>query len=403
MGLKPIGSEKLTGSEKIQRILEIANYNLNVPKAGKTLQTESFTKKLADGADYRIVLEKNGYIIQRSLNEGYEYLDVIGNRKHYRSYSDALKKLNLIAKEMNERYGDGKEASLFNEQKKFVLKTPAPKMDAPAPMPAPAPEAPMPAGDPAMGGGMPMGGDMDPMGVEDPLAGGDPGMDGPNDPDTGMPDNVNPSFKVIQKLTGKLGQKIREFNISGELSSSDMKYIINSVLSALELDKLEDHDRESIMDKLDPDNDFGGGMDDMDGVDDQSLADAPMPEMGEEFDADDKFTHELGEEFGDGENAPEMGNSDPDLDFVNRLMDSIFAESRVKKILGKYLTEENEISVKDIKRIERLSNSAKQEMSSKQFLKENRNAKLLGRTNLGNILFEKDGEHYKIDGKGTIK
>ena len=39
MGLKPIGSEKLTGQDKINRIIEIANYG-NVEKIQQTIHKQ---------------------------------------------------------------------------------------------------------------------------------------------------------------------------------------------------------------------------------------------------------------------------------------------------------------------------------------------------------------------------
>ena len=46
------------------------------------------------------------------------------------------------------------------------------------------------------------------------------------------------TFKIIQKLTGKLAQKIRTYTGQEEMSSNDTKYVINSILSALDLTTL---------------------------------------------------------------------------------------------------------------------------------------------------------------------
>ena len=133
--LRPLGSEKLQGMDKINRILEIARYNepsqyINENKADYTIQ-------LADGNYYSIINEKNGYIVKRGINESeFDYIEPMKNRKYHKSYSQAMKKLNLLAGELNRIHEHTDNISLIGEQKKFVLKTPEPA-------PEPAPEAGM--------------------------------------------------------------------------------------------------------------------------------------------------------------------------------------------------------------------------------------------------------------------
>ena len=67
--LKPIGSEKLTGDDKIKRILQIAKYN-EVPVANiNETEKREYTLGLADGNNYEIVKEKLGYIIKRTISK----------------------------------------------------------------------------------------------------------------------------------------------------------------------------------------------------------------------------------------------------------------------------------------------------------------------------------------------
>ncbi len=67
--LRPLGSEKLEGLDKLKRIMEIAKYN-DVPKLeNNDLSTTNYTIRLADGNLYGIVKEKSGYIIKKGLNE----------------------------------------------------------------------------------------------------------------------------------------------------------------------------------------------------------------------------------------------------------------------------------------------------------------------------------------------
>ena len=126
--LKPIGSEKLEGTDKLRRIMEIANYgtpsNISESKS-------DYSINLVDGATYHIVKEKTGYIIKKGLNESEaDYIEPMKNRRYYTSYSQALKRLNLLVKEINTVHEVSEETSLFGEQKKFVLKTTKPEVPA---------------------------------------------------------------------------------------------------------------------------------------------------------------------------------------------------------------------------------------------------------------------------------
>ena len=99
--LKPIGSEKLQGDEKLRRIMEIARYNEVERHLQNVNETVDYTRQLADGKYYSIIHEKNGYIIKSGLNESeMDYDRTTENRKYHSSYSKALKKLNLLAKEI---------------------------------------------------------------------------------------------------------------------------------------------------------------------------------------------------------------------------------------------------------------------------------------------------------------
>ena len=88
-GLKPIGSEKLQGVEKIKRMLDIAKYNEAIPNPiNETAKTDYITK-LADGNVYVIDKEKLGYIIKKQISEGVnEYVNPMKNRKYFDSYAD---------------------------------------------------------------------------------------------------------------------------------------------------------------------------------------------------------------------------------------------------------------------------------------------------------------------------
>ena len=166
MKMKPIGSEKLTGMEKIQRIIEIANYGTQ--KTNVNESTTEYSKMAVDGNTYAIVKEKDGYYVKVGLNES--TLDYVGGilnkgRNRFDSYSGALKKINLMLKPLNEEFNEGKEDPVLNE-KKYVLKKPE--------APVAEPEMEMPAAEPEVSAEPSMDVDLD-MGDEAPSA--EPEMD----------------------------------------------------------------------------------------------------------------------------------------------------------------------------------------------------------------------------------
>ena len=73
--------------------------------------------------------------------------------------------------------------------------------------------------------------------------------------------NQNPNedpIKLIQKLTGKLTQKLRD---GGEiLTDKNIKYVINSILSAIDMSKLTPEDKESMAGKFNTQSDDGMGI-----------------------------------------------------------------------------------------------------------------------------------------------
>ena len=216
--LKPIGSEKLTGQDKIKRIMEIARFNETIPQTINETAKSEYSVGLADGNKYEIVRERQGYIIKKTISESEtDYIEPMKNRKYYSSYSQALKRLNLVAGELNRINENEEGVSLYGEQKKFTLKTPKPAAPAAeeTPMPPMAPPAvPTPELPPSpMDGGDVEGIEGEDMGMEDMGAEGeDMGMEdmGAEGEEPSVEDDGDTvTFKSIQKLTGKLTQKIR--------------------------------------------------------------------------------------------------------------------------------------------------------------------------------------------------
>jgi len=63
-------------------------------------------------------------------------------------------------------------------------------------------------------------------------------------------------IKAIQKLTGKLSQKMRD--TEDKLQAKDLKYILNSIISASDVKKLSDEDRTDITNKIEDKEEEGG-------------------------------------------------------------------------------------------------------------------------------------------------
>ncbi len=263
--LKPIGSEKLTGDEKLKRILELTYFNENNKKSSSTkpeLVSESKT-----GGIYGIVREKDGYYVKRGLNES--SLDYIGgmfmkNKNRFNSYGEALKRLELIK---------GQEELM--EATKYVLKQNKPQEE--APMPAPSMDALPPS-------------DM-PSEVPKDDFDDDEGTDLPSETPSTEPSAEEPTGKrsdymaEVQKYSGKLGQELRDLH--DKMESDDIKYVLNMIISAVDLDKLDLEDLEDIAKKFERDeeeSDLGGESEPS--VDDEMPAEEPTPETDiDEYDS----------------------------------------------------------------------------------------------------------------------
>jgi hypothetical protein len=262
---------------------------------------------------------------------------------------------------------------------------PAPAAEVPSvPPPVPAPALP-PSPSPEMDMGM------EDMGME-PEAEVD--VDATMDveaPEMGDGEQVV-TFKTIQKLTGKLTQKIRTLDTDQGMTSEDIKYVINMVLSSLDLKALSEEDREDILSKFDEEEDLGG--DDMGGLD--MTDDSEVEDIQADMDVPVEG-YEMGEE---------------DMDYGNgAIFDSIFGESTVDKVISKYFeitkkeileSKEKRSPKKQMQEVIRLSETVEQELSAKKFLENNSNAKIVGVTNKKNLVFENKGKQIKISPEGLL-
>lgn len=233
--LKPLGSEKLNGDDKLKRILQLTYYKQNSITENTGSKKAELIKESANGV-YGIVREKDGYYVKKGLNEN--TLDYIGglfmkNKNKFSSYAEALKRLELLkSQELNEdvtRY--------VLKQNKPAQEAPlsAPSMDAePAPMAEPVGELPPPA--PEMG--------------DETSAPEEPAID--SEPMASSEEGKRSDYMAeVQKFAGKLGQELRDQQ--PKMESDDIKYVLNMIISAVDLDKLEDDDIEDIGKKFERD------------------------------------------------------------------------------------------------------------------------------------------------------
>ena len=492
-GLKPIGSEKLEGMDKIRRIMEIARYNENIPTPVNEDKSSEYKLSLADGKTYEIIKERQGYIIKQTISESVsDYIAPMKNRKYYSSYSQALKKMNLMAREFNQIHGNDGGTSLFEQEgekkkdTKYVIPvskktevtptepvvgaettaapvapvapvtpavppvpavapvattpttpvTPQPMeeqgdpalLPAPAPAPAPDPNA-VPAPDP---NAVPAPEEV-PVPEEEPMSDEDMG---------GKEEEV--TFKTIQKLTGKLAQKIRTYSGEEEMSSNDTKYVINSILSALDLTTLEEDDVEDIISRLEGEEEevdteeegLEGEEMDTEGEGMEGEVTEPDAEMGEGYDNlgnayndyigaaySSKMSDNLMNEFDDEEydeyeddyNYPKHGSRGKIRRYDDEeTFEDLFTESKVDKIISNYFAvDKNEKLIKEQKQqqnlrkmnekeVYRLSESIKQERSSLKFMENNPKAILVGATVKKNLVFKDGINEFRITTNGEV-
>lgn len=239
--LKPLGSEKLNGDDKLKRILELTYFN-DKNKKSSSVKPE-LVKESKTGGVYGIVKEKDGYYVKRGLNES--SLDYIGgmfmkNKNRFSSYADAYKRLDFIK---------GQEE--LQEATKYVLKQNKPQEEAPMPEPSmdlpPAPEADasgdVPPMDDASASSDDVAAPVDDMGGDDVAS----------DDEAGKRSSY---MAEAQKFAGKLGQELRD--LQDQMESDDIKYILNMVISAVKLDNLDDEDIEEIGKKFEREEDEMG-------------------------------------------------------------------------------------------------------------------------------------------------
>ena len=331
---KNINPKTLKGQDKLNRMLDLMG-KMNTLNESKSYSELELIKKGPNGVVYGIIRENHDYFIKTSnktsgqfLAEDFSYIGGLQNKydERYKSYAEAIKHLNMKFDMLNESYGIESNTNIFEsdgvafgggvgfgfvmeeeddedqnegekeiisdadadlEEQKKVLKVDTPKSEEPVE------DEVEDEVDVDMGGDI---ADVD-FGEEETEEGGD------EFGDEGMEDEEgDDNTKKIQKYTGKIGQMLRDMD---EADSDLEKYVINSIISAMHLDEMDDEDKEDIIAKLEGEEDEEGG-DDFD-----------MKSGDEEVDEFDmESTEETPEEGGDELSEGEDKEDDDDKEVV---------------------------------------------------------------------------------------
>ena len=297
-GIKASGSENLYGKDKLNRMLELAGVKNTVNESTNTIYTTAIQYKHApNGKTYGIFREGQQYFIKEATTtenltvESFDYIDGLRfkNDNKYSSYSAALKRLNLMFNEFNYTELLEEEVDMVRtdrlDEKKYIIKVPVTVSDE---------EVASPKGVEAeeemdfdLGGDfeeteVSLGDEEEEVSFEDEEEGAEEDLTDFEDEETeevsfedeeeGLGDDFEEeeiSFedeesgeeeevsvevededeteKEIQKLAGKLSQKLRD--LDGEDVELE-KYAINMVISASHPEKMDMEDKEDIVDKL---------------------------------------------------------------------------------------------------------------------------------------------------------
>ena len=438
-GLKPVGSEKLPLQEKIDRIKQIAGIGKTIDSPTNYSNTHYSTIG-QDGNVYAIIKENKQYFIKSGKDENnLSHIDGLLNSKRetFSSYSTALKRLNFKMKSINEANNYG----VIEEQKKVL------KVDVPTPEPEVEDDFDMSIEDEDMGDDMGVEGEDIDMDMDMDIEGGDEDIDMDMDvevTDDGAEEEED-AVKSIQKLTGKLGQKLRKADGKGELDSETIKYVLNSVISAVNLDNLEAEDKEEIVEKFE---DVDSEYDELDDMSDMEVSGEEEFDMGDE---EESMDFEMEDETELEEQVPQLAAAAGEMvggymadkalektlkgmrkggnkmDWSEDELASIFTNpnsdeltegyDRVSKVINKYfkISEEEKQNNKQkrnnfleskltkarkITSILEHTETIEQETASRKFLTENNNIEVVGKNTKGSLVFNSNGKVTEISKKG---
>ena len=286
--------------KQLEKMLRLADIKKKPMNEGVKNSSFELIKSVADGNTYAIVRENRTYFLMKTetksrLTENdFDYIGGLSNRtkNSFRAYDDAVSRLNIMFNDINRTHGITESVNMvdfdyvLNEngeyqslnEKKFILKQPKPKVKTPEPeMDFNTPET-SGEGDFDFGGddkgetsddefdfGNEEGetedgedfdfgdGETDTETDGEDFDFGDESDDVESEFDTeegsdfGDEEESGDTIKDIQRTTGKLGQQLRD---TEDLSSDIQKWVAKSVISALKLDKIDDNDKDDIINSI---------------------------------------------------------------------------------------------------------------------------------------------------------
>ena len=251
--------KKIKGQDKLNRIKDLMGKMNTINESDSTSEVE-LIKKGANGVVYGIVRENRDYFIKTSektsgefIAEDFNYVGGLQNKssEKYKSYADALKHLNLKFDMLNESFGVEKNTNLFEtdgvafsggagfgfvlpeeevkepeviEDQKKVIKVDAPASEAPVEDEVE----------------IDMGGDMADVEFDEE-------EEVVDDSEVEDEEEGDSYTKKIQKLTGKVAQMLRD---KDDPDAELDKYVINSIISAIDWEEIPDEDVEDIIAKI---------------------------------------------------------------------------------------------------------------------------------------------------------
>jgi hypothetical protein len=224
---RAVGSELLHGQEKIDRIIDM----MGIKKPITESKSDNFIVNAADGRSYGIFRENANFFIKEAnihtKNEkDFNYIGgfVRKTQELHESYGSALKRLNIMITDINHSHGVKGAKTLFEDAgQEYVLK----QDNQPAHQSEP---------------------QFNNQGSEEDIFASADNNQNTNQNNDVQNNNEEDPIKLIQKLTGKLGQALR--TNKEEVDNKMVKYVINSILSAVDLTLLTEEEKEALVNKV---------------------------------------------------------------------------------------------------------------------------------------------------------
>ncbi len=339
----------LKGQDKVNRIKDLMG-RMNTLTESKSFSELELIKKGPNDIVYGIIRENHDYFIKTTekksgtfLAEDFNYIGGLQNKydERYGTYAETIKQLNMKFDMLNEYFGvknntnifesdgvqvgnasgmasgvagmgfvmeeededhdhdcekehpgdthkdwESKEELIMDDDEKSLEEKTVLNVDVPAPAPAPVEDEV----------------EVDEFAIDD--EGGEEDFEDEEEDFEGGEEEGDETTKKIQKLTGKVAQLMRDMD---EPDAELDKYVINSVISAIDFEVMDDEDVEDIIAKIEgEDEEDGEGVDEFGGEEvdvDLDAEEVPESEPTEEIteDSEGEETYNYGEDEGKDE------------------------------------------------------------------------------------------------------